>query len=363
MNDPVARIIDVNLNRAGEALRTLEEFARFVQDSPAMAERCKEIRHHLALTARAWTAHLPAADQPLAHRDITGDVGAGIKTPAEQKRTAALAVATAASRRAAEALRTLSEYGKITNPELAAAFEKIRYELYALEPVILADSTLRKRLSAARLSVLVTTALSSVPPLDTAREAIDGGADVIQFREKEMEDGPFHAIAQPMAELCRERRVILVINDRPHIASLVDASGVHGGQGDLPVHLTRRIIGTQKIVGRSTSTPEFAEQAVLDGADYIGVGPVFPTDTKQGRDPAGLEYVAWASSWNKLPAFAIGGITRKNIDQVLDAGARAAAVCTAITKATDIAAETAWFKDRLRERDDRSEPMAERLDA
>ncbi|MCC8165665.1 MAG: thiamine phosphate synthase [Planctomycetes bacterium] len=363
MNDPVARIIDVNLNRAGEALRTLEEFGRFVQDSPAMAERCKEIRHHLALTARAWTAHLAPADQPLSHRDIMGDVGAGIKTAAETKRTDALAVATAASRRAAEALRTLSEYGKITNPELAAAFEKIRYELYALEPVILADATLRKRLASARLCVLVTTALSSAPPLDTAREAIAGGADVIQFREKEMEDGEFHAIAQALAELCRDRNAILIINDRPHIAGLVDAGGVHGGQGDLPIHLTRRIIGTHKLIGRSTAAPEFAELAAAEGADYIGVGPVFPTATKPERPAAGLEYVTWASSWGKLPYFAIGGITRRTLDAVLDAGARAVAVASGITKATDIAAETAWFKNRLLERDNRFEQPAERLDA
>ncbi|MCD7897326.1 MAG: thiamine phosphate synthase, partial [Planctomycetaceae bacterium] len=288
---------------------------------------------------------------------------ADIQTAAETNRSDALAGATAASGRAAEALRALSEYGKISNPELAAAFERIRYELYALEPVVLADATFRKRLAAARLCVLVTTALSSAPPVDTAREALNGGADIIQFREKEMEDGEFYAVARALAELCRERHAILVINDRPHIASLVDAGGVHGGQGDLPVHLTRRLIGTHKIIGRSTSAPEFAEQAVRDGADYIGVGPVFPTDTKRERPAVGLQYVGWSTAWGKLPAFAIGGITRRTIDQVLDAGARAVAVCTGITRATDIAAETAWFKERITERDNRLDQPAERLDA
>jgi thiamine-phosphate pyrophosphorylase len=162
-----------------------------------------------------------------------------------------------------------------------------------------------------------------------------------------MEDGEFHRLAADIAEICRGGGAIFLVNDRPHIASLVDADGVHGGQGDLPVNLTRRIIGPDKIIGRSTSAPEFAEQARADGADYIGVGPVFETNTKKHRAAAGLDYAAWASKWGRLPYFAIGGVNRNTIDAVLNAGARAVAICTAITMAGDIAAETAFFKERL----------------
>jgi thiamine-phosphate pyrophosphorylase len=162
-----------------------------------------------------------------------------------------------------------------------------------------------------------------------------------------MEDGEFHRLAADVAEICREGGAIFLINDRPHIASLVDAGGVHGGQGDLPVHLTRRLLGPDKIIGISTSGPEFAEKALADGADYIGVGPVFETNTKKHRRAAGPDYVRWISQWGKLPYFAIGGVNRNTIDAVLDAGARAVAICTGVTMAGDIAAEAAFFKDKL----------------
>ncbi len=347
MNNPVSRIIDANLNRAGEALRTLEEYARFVMESPGLAGRTKALRHSLAEAARGFAAALPPADLPLAHRDIAGDVGACLKTPAEQTRADARAVAAAAARRAAEAIRVLSEYGKIANPALAGDLEKIRYGLYAIEPLILAEADLKRRLAKAGLYVLVTTSLCRGDALATAREAVAGGADVIQLREKEMEDGEFHRLAAAMSEICREGGALFLINDRPHIASLVDAAGVHVGQGDLPVHLVRRLLGPGKIVGVSTSEPAMAEQALADGADYIGVGPVYETNTKLHRRAVGLEYVSWAAKWGQLPFFAIGSVNRDTIGDVVGAGCRSVAICTAITKAGDVAAETAFFKKRL----------------
>ncbi|MCC8190302.1 MAG: thiamine phosphate synthase [Planctomycetes bacterium] len=347
MNDPVPRIIDVNLNRAGEALRTIEEYARFALESPPLSRRLKELRHDLAAVARDWSAAMPAEDRPLAHRDIVGDVGTDLKTTAETNRPDIQAVAAAAFRRGEESLRVLSEYGKIANPAVAAAFESLRYRLYALEPLVLAAADRRRRLAAARLYVLITGSLCSTEPLTAAREAVAGGADIIQMREKELEDGEFHRLAADMAAVCREGGALFIVNDRPHIAALVGADGIHGGQGDLPVHLTRRILGPDRIIGRSTSAPSLAEAALADGADYIGVGPVYATNTKQHRSAMGLEYVTWAAAWDGLPFFAIGSVNRDTIAGVLEAGARSVAICTAITMAPDIAAATAWFKQRL----------------
>ncbi len=351
MNNPVARIIDVNLNRAGEALRTMEEYARFAMESPALSGRCKSLRHALSRAAGLWNRARAPEDGTLANRDIAGDVGASLKTPEEGSRPDALSVASAACRRAAEALRALSEYAKIDSPGPAAEFEAIRYGVYAVEPLLLAGAERKRSLANARLYVLVTTSLCSADAGTATREAVAGGADVVQLREKEMEDGAFHALAAELAEICRAGGALFLINDRPHIASLVDADGVHGGQGDLPVHLTRRLLGPEKIIGRSTSGPEFAEKALAEGADYIGVGPVFETSTKKHRRAAGLDYVRWIAQWGgpagKLPYFAIGGVNRSTIDAVLDAGARAVAICTGVTMARDIAAETAFFRDRL----------------
>lgn len=350
MNNPVARIMDVNLNRAGEALRGMEEYARFVINSKTLSTRIKTLRHDLSGIAQAWKSCHDTADQPLFNRDIVGDVGTNIKTVSETTRSDALAVAASATRRAAESLRALAEYGKIDSPELAAQFERLRYAVYDIEPTLLADSALRSRLADASLYVLITTSLCSTDPRTATREAVAGGADIIQLREKEMEDGEFYRLALDLVDICRAGDALFLINDRPHIASLVNAGGVHGGQGDLDVALTRRLLGPAKIIGRSTSGPEFAEKALAEGADYIGVGPVFETNTKQHRAAAGTKYVRWASQWGKLPYFAIGGINRDTIDQVLDAGARAVAICTGISMAADIAAETNFFKRLIQKR-------------
>lgn len=348
--NPVYRIYDANLNRAGEALRTLEEYARFVADSPAWSERLKRTRHKLAHLRSELENALPDLTNLAAARDIDGDVGANLKTTAEKTRPDVKSVAVAALRRATEALRVLSEYAKLEHSVLADEFEKLRYDLYSIEPLILSSNVLREKLAKAHLYVLVTTHLSSADPKTVTREAIAGGADIIQMREKDMEDGEFYALAAALAEICRQSGTIFLVNDRPHIASLVDASGIHGGQGDLPVNLVRRLIGYDKIIGRSTSAPMYAERALVDGADYIGVGPVYETNTKVHRAAVGLEYVSWAAKWGKLPFFAIGSVNRNTIDSVLDAGAKGVAICTAITKAHDIAAEAAWFKKRLDER-------------
>ena len=343
----IVRVMDANLNRAGEALRTAEEYARLVLESPGLSAGLKDVRHGLAGAAAAWAGALAPEDRPPAHRDIAGDVGTGIKADDEARRPDARSVAAAALRRAAESLRVLSEYGKIANAAAAAEFESLRYRVYALEPPLLSRSRPGRRLAGARLYVLVTGALSSADPITTAREAADGGADVIQMREKEMEDGEFIRLAAAMNEICLERGVLFLVNDRPHIASLVGASGIHGGQGDLPVHFSRRLLGAEKIIGVSTSSPELAEKALSDGADYIGVGPVYETGTKKHRRAVGLSYVSWAAKWGKLPFFAIGSVNRDTVEGVLEAGARAVAICTAITRASDIAAEAAYYKGVL----------------
>lgn len=285
MNNPVARIMDVNLNRAGEALRSMEEFARLVMNSPALSSRVKHIRHDLGKTAEAWRRSHDAADQPLFNRDIAGDVGAAIKTEAEGKRADPLAVAAAASRRAAEALRSLSEYGKIDNPELAAEFERLRYRVYDVEPVLLADATLRRRLAAARKCAVVGRP-------DAIREALAGGAELIRLSGDSLRDGDFYRMSQDAAELCREAGAIFIAGNRPHIASLVDAAGVLLEPDDLPVAPARRIIGPAKLIGRPAPNREAAEAALAEGADYIEVGPDAPE---------------WASGWDRLPHFTIGG--------------------------------------------------------
>ncbi len=343
----VARILDANLNRANEGLRVVEEYARFVLDARGLCARLKNSRHELYAAATGLQKALPGLLREF--RDTPGDVGTEINLLSESRRHDPADVAIASCKRVQQALRVIEEYGKTIMPECGVKFQELRYEIYAIENLVGGDHARRSRLRQAMLYVLVTGSLASTDALGACREAVAGGADIIQMREKEMEDREFHELALRMREICLDAGVLFLVNDRPHIAHLVQADGIHSGQGDLPVHLSRRIVGHDRIIGRSTSAPEFADAAMRDGADYIGVGPVYPTNTKQHRAAVGLEYVRYAAGNVRLPFFCIGSINRETIGAVIDAGARAVAVCTAIIGARDIAAEAAWFKNRLKQ--------------
>ncbi|GHV20529.1 thiamine-phosphate synthase [Planctomycetales bacterium] len=338
------RLLDVNFNRAREGLRVVEDYARLVLESPTLTAALKNARHSLVAIARELDGGNFAAA-----RDIAGDCGASIKADDETARASVAEVVRANLNRVAEALRVLAEYAKTVSPAAATALEQQRYEVYRWQAPLFADRDRRDRLRQARLYVLITTALAATDPLTVCREVVAGGADIVQLREKEMEDGEFYRLAAAAREICAGR-ALLVVNDRPHLALLANADGVHSGQGDLPPHLTRRIINNDRLLGVSTAAPDLAAKAARDFADYIGVGPVYPTNTKVHRRAVGLEYVRWAARHSPLPYFCIGGIKRDNLAEVLDAGARAVAVCTGIIAAPDIAGETAWFKERLKER-------------
>ncbi|MFH0910775.1 MAG: thiamine phosphate synthase [Planctomycetota bacterium] len=355
--DPSAlRILDANLNRAREGLRVAEEYARFALESAPFAERLKRMRHGLAEAARLLLAGLSSPASPAslstleASRDTPGDAGTRIATASEAARETPEAVARASMKRLEEALRALEEYGKLASAEAAAAFKRLRYDAYAVEPLLFASHDRRARLAQARLYVLVTGAHASTDALTAAREAAAGGADMIELREKELEDRAFYELALAVREAVSPAGALFLVNDRPHIAFLADADGVHTGAGDLAAHLARRLVGLERLIGRSTHAPADLDAALDEGADYAGVGPVYETPTKAHRAPVGLEYVAHASREAKLPWFAIGGIDRETLEGVLDAGARSVAVCRAVIGARDIAAEAAWFKARLLER-------------
>jgi thiamine-phosphate pyrophosphorylase len=344
------RILDANANRAREGLRVAEDYARFVLESPALGGRLKALRHDLrgALDALGRAAGGEAGLR--AARDTAGDVGTALQTAGEGTRRDPAEVARAGLKRAGEALRALEEYGKLLDAAAAARCEALRYRLYDVEPLLLAAPERRRRLAEALLYVLVTEELASADAATACREAVAGGADIIQMREKELEDAAFHRRAAALAEICRAGGALFLINDRPHIALLTGADGIHTGQGDLPLHLCRRLLGPDRLIGRSTHDPEQLAAAAREGADYAGVGPVYETATKAHRGAVGLGYVRHAAAQAELPAFCIGAVNRDTLGEVLDAGARAVAVCTAVIGAPDIAAEAAWFKARLAER-------------
>jgi thiamine-phosphate pyrophosphorylase len=177
--------------------------------------------------------------------------------------------------------------------------------------------------------------------IQVVEKMIEGGIKIIQYREKR----PYKSYNTILEEckqiraLTRAAGVTFIVNDYVDVALLVDADGVHVGQDDLPVGEVKKLLGREKIVGLSTHSPKQAEDAVRAGADYIGVGPIFSTRTKDDVcDPVGFEYLDWVVENISLPFVAIGGIKLTNIDRIVQRGAQSVCLVTEIIGATDIVA-------------------------
>lgn len=335
------RLVDANANRAREALRVAEDYARFVLNDDELSAGLKTIRHELTEALAPWLA------EAILWRNTPGDVGVNHKTPAEQRRADASAVVTAAGKRLGEALRCLEEYAKVGDPAAAARIEGIRYRFYDIEQRMARMLGQAKHFASVRLCVLITQSACRGPWLQVAEQAILGGADCLQLREKDLTGGELLGRAKDFVALCRRHGIISIINDRPDLAILSGADGVHVGQDDLPAAEVRKLVGPDRIVGVSTHRIEQARQAVRDGANYIGVGPIFKSPTKPRDFVAGPEYARQVSQQIRLAALAIAGITSDNLDQVLATGIRGIAVTAAVTASDDPRAAAEALKRRL----------------
>ncbi len=326
----IARILDVNANRAREALRLLDDHCRFVLEDPLLTEQIKQFRHELA----EWLTRIPA-HLLLEARDTRHDVGTQITTSGESQRRDPQHIAQVNLKRLQEALRSLEEYAKTFDGPLANQLEQLRYRAYTIERTWVRATAVQDRLQEVKLYVLLTRAHCSRSLDWVIAEAAVGGVGMVQLREKELSDRALFQWASWVREWTRQAGVLFILNDRPDIARLVQADGVHLGQEDLPVHQARQLLGANALIGVSTHTLAQVEAAVLDGADYLGVGPVFPSQTKAFTELAGLEFIRAATALTTLPAFAIGGIDASNLPEVLAAGAQRIAVSASIATASD----------------------------
>lgn len=181
-----------------------------------------------------------------------------------------------------------------------------------------------------------------------AEAALAGGADMIQLRDKTGSLRDLLPKAQAIQALCRSRGALFIVNDRVDLALSVDADGAHVGQEDLPAESARRLLGPRRVLGVSTHSLAQAEAAQQAGADYIGFGPMFATGTKDtGYAPRGLDALREIRGAVSLPILAIGGISLENVSLVIEAGATAPAVISAVVAAPDIAAAAAGFRQRV----------------
>jgi thiamine-phosphate pyrophosphorylase len=193
----------------------------------------------------------------------------------------------------------------------------------------------RARIDAARLYLVCDSRPGDRGLEEVLPAAISGGVDVVQLRDKQLEDGPLAEAAAVAAGACKQHGALFVLNDRPDIATQVRADGVHVGQDDMDVARAREIVGPDMLIGLSTHSQRQIDAEDAQLADYIGVGPVHETPTKPGRAAVGVELVRYAAAHARTPFFAIGGLHAGNLAATLDAGARRAVVLRAIADADD----------------------------
>lgn len=338
----VPRIIDSSCNRLAEALRVMEDLARFTAEDVRLAAELKDMRH----SARGWSARWPQG-WAVSSRDVPGDVGTTLEAEDESRRSGLWDVAAAAGNRAAEAMRTIEEIAKTFDVELAREVEALRYRCYDL------DASLRHLLASRRarqwtMCILLSEAACRRPWGEVASAVIEAGVDCIQLREKDLPDRELLDRTRTLVALARPLGCSVIVNDRLDIALAADADGVHLGHDDLPIKEARRAAGHQLLLGASTHGLEEAGRAIEAGADYCGVGPMFTSSTKPGLDAAGPARIAeFIEAWPGIPHLAIGGIGPSNLPSLLEAGCRGVACCEAVCGSEDPAAAASALLDRL----------------
>ncbi|MFN7020139.1 MAG: thiamine phosphate synthase [Phycisphaerales bacterium] len=337
MDRGLSRLTDANANRAREALRTMEDAARFRLGDGGLSGRIKALRHGLREALGEDEA------SRIAHRDTEGDVGTTVKTEGEGVRGGLRGVVIAAGKRAGEALRVLEECAKAGGGDWRA-FERLRYGLYGAEKdLVLAMGT--GRAPQWRLCVLVTGSACRRPWREVVAESVRGGADCVQVREPELADRTLldrvrevrdvisNVVARESAGgSCGGGRVWLIVNNRTDVALAGGADGVHLGTDDLPISEARKLCGDRLLIGASTHGLAEARRSVEAGADYCGVGSMFPSTTKS-RSVSGPGYLREYLGDQRLsavPHLAIGGITPENIGGLSAAGCRGIAVSAVV---------------------------------
>jgi thiamine-phosphate pyrophosphorylase len=344
MANPVYRIIDANFNRAREAMRVIEDFCRFALNSASLTERAKQLRHELS----AAIGKLDAA-QLIAARDSLGDVGAGTTVDNQLHREDLRDCFTAGCKRLTESLRTLTEMTQTLNPEVARTIEKLRFSAYTLEKDIVLFSDTAEKFKPVRLYVIISSSLPA-DVFSLTGCCLAGGADCIQLRTKNIDDDKLFALALEFVRICKDAGVLSIINDRVDIAVAAGADGVHLGQSDFPIEQARKLQLAPLIIGKSTHSLKQLHAACEQLPTYVSLGPVFATGTKPGVKPVGLDYVRKSVEEladTGIGHVAIGGITLDNVESVLKAGAKAIAVCSAITEATDPTAACKILKEKI----------------
>ncbi len=322
----VAQLIDANLDRAREGLRVMEDWCRFGLKRRDFSIQIKNWRQQLGLHHHNIyrKARLTSIDPAM-----------GIPHPLQKRRSTPESVFIANSSRVQEALRVIEEFTRITDPKLCEIATKIRYKTYEIEINVLNKTEgITKRQTLKDCSVYLIT--NNREDLETiVIQALKAGVKIVQYREKFLSDNKRISQAKSLASICKEYNSLFIVNDRIDIALAVGADGIHLGQEDIPTTIARKLLGNEKIIGKSTHCLEEIKNAEEEGCDYIGIGPIFPSKTKSQLNPIGIDYLRKGLNETLLPAFAIGGINSSNINQLNQLNNLRIAVSNTIINSSD----------------------------
>ncbi len=330
------RIIDANLNRIGEGLRFLEDLARLLLNDATLTQQLKTMRHKMLIGD--WVFH----QQLLQARDSESDVGINIEAPGLKKQRELPVMVVANAKRVQESLRVLEEMTKIPEvmPKLdSEKFKQARFNLYTIEQALLSKLLRQdkiKRLPGLYVIIDTQALVKGRSHIDVASQAIRGGAKTIQLRDKLQSKRELLPIAQQLRNLCAEHGVLFIINDYLDLSLATDADGLHLGQSDLSIRVARQLLPIDKILGCSTTTVNQAIAAESEGADYIAVGSIYPTTSKETVEVVGSDRLRQIRQAVTLPLIAIGGIAKDNVAEVMAAGADSVAVISAVVQAEDV---------------------------
>jgi thiamine-phosphate pyrophosphorylase len=339
------RIVDASLNRIGESLRLLEDIARLLLNDALLTKRLKTMRHELAIK------DLSVKKSLLQARDSEGDVGIDIEVKQQDKEKELPATIVSNTRRVQESLRVIEELAKIPDIDLdPEKFKRARFSLYDIERALI--SRLLRKEKSERISglyaIIDTQFLKGRSHDEIADQMLEVGARIIQLRDKTMSKKELLSVAQRLKSLCAVNGALFIVNDHLDIALAVDADGLHIGQEDIQLKDARRLLPIDMIIGCSVTNVTQAVAAESDGADYIAVGAIYPTSSKEDIEVVGLEIVKAIKKEISIPLAAIGGITNDNAEGVLAAGADSVAVISAILQAESLKEATRQIIDKLR---------------
>ena len=322
----ICQIIDANLDRAREGLRVIEDWSRFGLGDEKYVERIKNFRQVLGKN------HLEIYKQS---RNFIDDKCKGLTHKEQINRKTPEQIISSNAGRVQEALRVIEEFSRVHNNKLSKIASEIRYEIYTLEIELLSLSKCKNYEKILKENNLYVITDQKENLLEIVEHLLIAGVKIIQHRFKKGTDKDHLKEAIQIKNLCKRYNSLFIINDRVDIALASNADGIHLGQDDLDLKNARKLLGYSKIIGISANNKIDISNAINDGCDYIGIGPVFDTSTKKGKKPLGIEKIKILTKDLNIPWFAIGGITTKKIPILKSHGFKKVALVSQLMNSED----------------------------